>query len=230
MKTTTRRSPLALAILEFLWESPMHPYGMQRMIKERGKDHVLNIGLRTNIYQTIDRLRRAGLIAVEETQRQEKWPDRTVYRLTDEGQKTATRWLREAISTPMKEFPEFPAAISFMTGLTAEDALRQLETRGERLRAELARMEADLKKYSGSIPRLFLLEEEYLRDVLKVEIRWVTAVVRDLTSGSLTWDQEQLKEYARQYSAGVSQDAERPKKKKPPASTARRRSSEERFS
>jgi len=222
MKTTTRRSPLALAILEFLWESPMHPYGMQRMIRERGKDHVLNIALRTSIYQTIDRLRRAGLIAVEETQRRERWPDRTLYRLTDEGQKTATRWLREALSTPVKEFPEFPAAISFMTGLTADDALRQLETRGERLRAELARMEADLKTYAGSIPRLFLLEEEYLRDVLKVEIRWVTSVVRDLANGTLTWDQEQLKKYAQQYSADATQDAEHSRKKRQ-ASAARRK-------
>ena len=227
---STRRSPLALAILEFLWESPMHPYGMQRMIKERGKDHVVNIGLRTNIYQTIDRLRRAGLIAVEETQRQEKWPDRTVYRLTDEGQGVATRWLREAISTPMKEFPEFPAAVSFMTGLAPEDALHQLEIRGQRLRAELARMDADLKKYSRSIPRLFLLEEEYLRDVLKVEIRWVMSVVRDLASGALTWDQEQLKKFALQYSDGVTKDAVRPKKSKARAPGARGKSSEERTS
>ena len=202
MRATTRRSALALAVLEFLWEAPMHPYGMQRLIKERGKDHVLNIRVRASIYQTIDRLRRAGLIAVEETQRQENRPDRTVYRLTDEGREVAPRWLREAISTPTEEFPEFPAAISFMTGLLPEDARQQLEARGGRLRRELERMEAELKTYARSIPRVFLLEEEYLRDVLRVELRWIQSVVRDLRNGILTWNPEQLRRFAEQYSAG----------------------------
>jgi len=38
----TQRSPIALAILAFLGEAPMHPYQMQRFLKERGKDQVLN--------------------------------------------------------------------------------------------------------------------------------------------------------------------------------------------
>ena len=31
-----KRSPLALAILALLDEAPMHPYRMQRLIKDRG--------------------------------------------------------------------------------------------------------------------------------------------------------------------------------------------------
>jgi len=202
MKTSTRRSALAMAVLEFLWESPVHPYGMQRLIKERGKDHVLNIRVRASIYQTIDRLRRAGLIAVEETQRQENRPDRTMYRLTEEGRAAAPRWLREALSTPVQEFPEFPAAVSFITGLTPQDALRQLEERGSRLREQLARMEAELKRYAGSLPRVFLLEEEYLRDLAKVELRWVQSVASDLRKGTLSWNREQLRKLAEQYRLG----------------------------
>ena len=204
MNASTRRSPLALAVLEFLWESPMHPYGMQRLIKERGKDHVLNIRVRASIYQTIDRLHRDGLIAVVETRRQENRPDRTVYRLTEEGRAAAPRWLREALSTPVQEFPEFPAAVSFITGLTPQDALRQLESRAGRLREDLARMESNLRKFAGSLPRVFLLEEEYLRNLARVELRWVQSVVSDLRNGTLTWNREQLKKLAEQYAAGGS--------------------------
>ena len=35
---TIKRSPIALAILAMLYEAPMHPYRMQQLIKERGKD------------------------------------------------------------------------------------------------------------------------------------------------------------------------------------------------
>lgn len=38
-----RRSPIALAVLVMLYESPMHPYRMQQLIKERGKDEVINV-------------------------------------------------------------------------------------------------------------------------------------------------------------------------------------------
>src|SRR5260221_10253262 len=107
-----KRSPLALAVLVLLHEAPMHPYRMQRLIKERGKDQVINVGQRASLYQTINQLLLAGLIAVRGVSRQEGFPERTVYELTDTGRHTALNWLREMLSTPAQEFPEFPAAVS----------------------------------------------------------------------------------------------------------------------
>src|SRR2546423_668619 len=119
-----RRSPLALAVLGLLYEAPMHPYRMQQLLKERGKDEVINVGERASIYQTIDRLRREGLVTVVQTARDEKRPERTVYQLTEEGRETTRDWLREMLSTPAREFPAFPAALAFLPLLTPEDALR----------------------------------------------------------------------------------------------------------
>src|SRR5881275_2834817 len=112
MKRIARRSPLALAILALLYEAPMHPYRMQQLIKERGKDEVINVRQRASLYQTIDRLLRAQLIAIRETAREEKRPERTIYELTEEGRETVLRWMREMLSTPAREFPEFPAALA----------------------------------------------------------------------------------------------------------------------
>src|SRR5258707_15841549 len=105
-----KRSPLALAILALLDEAPMHPYRMQRLIKDRGKDRVINVEQRASLYQTINQLLRAGLITIFETARQEGFPERTVYKLTDKGHDTALNWLREMLSTPTQEYPEFPPA------------------------------------------------------------------------------------------------------------------------
>src|SRR5215211_7812241 len=133
-----KRSPLALAVLVLLHEAPMHPYRMQRLIKDRGKDQVINVGQRASLYQTISQLLRAELIATWETERQEGFPERTVYRLTERGHTTAVNWLRGMLSTPAQEFPEFPAAVSLLPLLTTEDAVRQMEIREGRLLEQLA--------------------------------------------------------------------------------------------
>ena len=115
-----KRSPLALALLALLHESPMHPYKMQRLIKERGKDQVINVEQRASLYQTINQLLREGLIATWETSRPEGFPERTLYKLTDLGHETTLAWMREMLSTPAQEFPEFPAAVSVLPLLTPE--------------------------------------------------------------------------------------------------------------
>src|SRR5260221_9680354 len=124
-----QRSPLALAVLALLHESPMHPYRMQRLIKERGKDQVINVEQRASLYQTISQLLNAGLIVVSETAREEGFPERTVYKLTEKGHQAAVMWMREMLSTPAQEFPEFPAAVSLLPLLTPADVIRQMEIR-----------------------------------------------------------------------------------------------------
>ncbi|GMX62519.1 hypothetical protein Elgi_23240 [Paenibacillus elgii] len=78
----------------------MHPYRMQQLLKERGKDEVINVRQRTSIYQTIDRLLRDGLIAVRETLKEPGKPDRTVYESTEDGRKLFREWLRDMLSVP----------------------------------------------------------------------------------------------------------------------------------
>ena len=202
VRRSPRRSPLALAVLGLLYEAPMHPYRMQQLIKERGKDEVINVRERASIYQTIDRLQREGLVTVALTARDEKRPERTVYQLTEEGRETTRDWLREMLSTRAREFPAFPAALAFLPLLTPEDALRQLEVRIIRLEAELARVEAELAGAARIVPRLFLIEEEYLRANLHSELEWVRSLADDLRAERLTWDDEWLRAVASSLATG----------------------------
>src|SRR5260221_6904896 len=147
-----KRSPLALAVLALLNEAPRHPYGMKRLIKERGKDQVINVKQRASLYQTISQLLRAGLITLWETARQEGFPERTVYKLTDQGHETAVNWLREMLSTPAQEYPEFPAAGSLLPLLTPEDAIHQLEIRQARLADRIPSIDKETQTCAASIP------------------------------------------------------------------------------
>ncbi len=185
-----RRSPLALAVLATLYEEPAHPYRVQQLIRERGKDQVVNVRERASIYQTIERLERDGLIAVAETARDERRPERTVYELTDVGRETVQDWMRELLSTPAREYPLFPAALAFLPLLTPEDALHQLETRIMVLEADLARMETLYASVARTLPRLFLIEDEYSRAMLRTELEWVRALADDLRTGRITWSEE----------------------------------------
>src|SRR5215471_4460949 len=100
------RSPLSMVLLALVAEAPLHPYRMQQLIKARGKDSVANVAQPNSVYQTIERLRRAELIAVRETAREERRPERTVYGITERGRATLTRWLRTMLSAPERDFPD----------------------------------------------------------------------------------------------------------------------------
>jgi len=193
-----RSSPLTLTVLSMLAGGPLHPYAIQSRMKAWGKDKVVNVGQRANLYKTIERLRDAGLIAVRATERDQRFPERTVYELTDEGWRACREWLTEMLATPRNEFPEFPAALSFVFGLTPDAAAAALERRAAGLRAMVAEHDRELGDPSGP-PRLFLLETEYLRAVLATELAWVAGVVEDLRAGRLTWDYEEMAEIARRF-------------------------------
>src|ERR1700757_3362894 len=100
------RSPLWMVVLALACEEPMHPYRMQVLIKQRGKDQIANVAQRNSVYQTIAALLRAGLIAVRETSRPDRHPERTVYEATAAGRDALRSWVRGGLSTVSREYPE----------------------------------------------------------------------------------------------------------------------------
>jgi len=186
-----RRSPLAVVLLTLLAEEPMHPYRMQQLMKERGKDRVANVAQRNSVYQTIERLQRIGLIRARETSREERRPERTTYELTPEGERVIRDWLRTMLAEPATEFPQFPAALASLLILEPDEVRAQLEHRVERLTAEVAGTKAAIAR----IPRIFVLEEEYLLAVWRAELRWLRGIIESLRDGELSWSEAGLRTY-----------------------------------
>jgi len=189
-----RPSPLAVAVLGMLAAGPLHPYGIQRLIRHWGKDRVVNVGQRANLYKTIKRLDEAGLIAVRATKRDQQYPERTVYELTEDGRRELGGWLAGMLAAPRNEFPQFPAALSFAMLLEPREALAALERRAAALRESLARLASTLKGHD--LPRVALLDDEYLRAVTAAELRWVSGLIDDLRAGALSWSLEELADAA----------------------------------
>jgi DNA-binding PadR family transcriptional regulator len=198
VKGEVRPTPLNLTVLGMLGGGPLHPYAIQSRMKAWGKDRTVDVSQRATLYKTIERLRDAGLIAVTKTERDHRFPERTLYALTEEGTRVGQQWLAEMLATPRNEFPEFPAALSFLFALTPEEALVALERRAGLLRESVEAFDRELQDESGP-PRLFVLESEFVRTVNAAELQWVDGVVDDLRAGRLTWKFEDLAELAQRF-------------------------------
>ncbi len=162
---------------------------MQRLLKEWGKDQVINVGQRSSLYKTIKRLHDNGLINVRQTERDQAYPERTVYELTATGRRLVLEWIDEMLETPRNEFPQFPAALSFAMLLGPDRARQALEQRAGSLRNTIGAIDIDLKEHSRVVPRIALLETEYQRAVASAELSWVEQVVDDLRAGTLSWSE-----------------------------------------
>ncbi len=193
-----KATPLNLTVLGMLLGGPLHPYAIQSRMKAWGKDRTVDVSQRATLYKTIERLRAAGLIEVKKTERDQRFPERTVYGVTDEGIRVGREWLTEMVATPRNEFPEFPAALSFLFGLTPDEARVALGRRAKLLREDLAALDRELKDESGP-PRLFLIEAEYVRAVTAAELKWVERIVEDLETGKLGWKYEDFPDIAKKF-------------------------------
>jgi DNA-binding PadR family transcriptional regulator len=198
----TQRSGLALAVLALAAEAPMHPYRMQQLIRERGKDNVVNVGQRSQLYKTIDRLVRDGLLVAQGTEREATRPERTVYAATDAGRELAVTWTLDMLTAPRHEFAEFIAALAYLPLLTPEVAADALALRLSDRRGELDRMRHELRWVAQDLPRIVLIENEYAIAHLETDVAWIAKVLEDLRSGALTWTYDDLVETARRMHPG----------------------------
>ena len=183
----------------------MHAYRMHELIKQRGKDSVVNVSQRNSVYQTIERLLRTELIRIVETTQQEGRPERVVYQLTEVGRDTLREWVQGMLADPVAEYPEFPAALATIAVLPHALATERLAQRVLALEQALHESAAAMQEASAmGIPRLFLIEDEYKRAILQAEIQWIKRLVDDFRSGAITWDDEWLRQIALSFAAGKS--------------------------
>lgn len=178
-------NPLALAVLGCLAERPMHPYEMSTTMRERGKHESIKLNY-GSLYTVVESLQKHGLIAVRETVREGRRPERTVYEITEAGRLEFTDWLSELISTPAKEYAAFEAGLSLMAGLGPDDSLRLLRMRALKLRAELeSRAETVRQAEQMGVPRLFMIEDDYRRGQLETELGFTEKLAASIADGSL---------------------------------------------
>jgi DNA-binding PadR family transcriptional regulator len=175
-------NPLALAVLATLRQQPMHPYEMAATMRSQGKEKSIKLNY-GSLYTVVDNLAKHGLIEALEASREGRRPERTVYRLTEAGQAELEDWLAELLGTPVKEYPQFEAALAELTILGPARVLELLQDRVSALEEALTAERAELAANQW-LPRLFVIESEYHLAMGEAELAWVRGLVRELEDGS----------------------------------------------
>jgi DNA-binding PadR family transcriptional regulator len=177
-------NPLALAVLALLFERPMHPYEMATTLREREKEDSIKLRF-GSLYSVIERLQDEGLIVAGERVREGKRPERTVYHITETGTAEMRDWLRDLVSTPVKEYPQFEVALSLLPVLKPDEAMEMLEIRLELLDAMVDEIDAKNEKAAElGVPELFMIESAYRRAMLECEKTWIAATLERMVDGN----------------------------------------------
>jgi DNA-binding PadR family transcriptional regulator len=173
-------NPLALAVLVLLWERPMHPYEMATTLRERNKEASIRLNY-GSLYTVIEQLRREKFIAVRQTLREGKRPEKTIYELTPAGNTELTEWMRELVSSPVKEYPQFEAALSLLPVLPPDEVRELLQIRIGLLQKALAGFEEeDRVCREMHLPRLFSLEREFAKALATAELKFTEGLLSDI--------------------------------------------------
>src|SRR6266516_4681555 len=170
-------NPLALAVLVQLCEGPMHPYEMAATMRSRGKERSIRLNY-GSLYMVVNNLARHGLIEAAWAGREGRRPERTVYRITDAGRKELDDLMAELVAVPVKEYPQFEAALSELPALSPGRALELLHDRVSALEQAIAHDRAELDGLTW-LPRLFMLEAEYHVAMREAERTWVRGLVAE---------------------------------------------------
>jgi DNA-binding PadR family transcriptional regulator len=163
----------------------MHPYEMASTMRERGKEHSIKLNY-GSLYTVVDNLAKHGLIEAVEARREGRRPERTVYQLTDSGRVKLDAWMSDLLARPVKEYPQFEAALSLLPVLHPDHVLALLRERVRALEKDIVtqRLVLDVAGKAG-LPRLLMIESEYHLALRDTELAWVRGLADELEAGTL---------------------------------------------
>lgn len=185
MAANNRSNPLALAVLSCLYERPMHPYEVAQTLRHRAKQESIRLNY-GSLYNVVEGLEKRGFIRVTETVREGRRPERTIYEITETGAREFVDWLAALITTPVKEYLQFEAALSLIGALPPAEAVALLRQRIDELEHGLnfSKVTMDGVRAAG-LPRLFVLENEYMAVLARAELDYVRTLVKEIEDGTL---------------------------------------------
>lgn len=180
-------TPLSLAALGLLHEQPMHPYEISQTMRNRHMDYCIKLKF-GSLYHTVETLLREGLIEPQETVREGRRPERTVYSITAAGREEFRARLSDMLAVPAREYADFAAGLKFIWHLERTTALALLEERQGAIEAELEHSRAVLQMLDQKgLRRLSYLELEHARAMQEAELAWLRGLAREISEKTLEW-------------------------------------------
>ena len=170
-------------VLALLAKEPSHGYQLRaRLHQALGPvGDAMNAG---QIYVTLARLEKAGLVTAEHSAGLPDRPDRKIYALTAAGQQRVTGWLTE-VSWPRPDLAEFHLKLAAAAAARLADPIAIVDgQRRELLRRLRDAQRAVMAEPDHSDAALLL---EGIAGRLQADLRWLEACERSWTSRKGQW-------------------------------------------
>jgi DNA-binding PadR family transcriptional regulator len=181
----TRKLPLTtpdLVLLSLLAERPMHGYQANLELERREIRDWAGIS-RPQVYYSLEKLARAGLIRSSETGAPAAGPERSSFETTAKGRAALGATLEREDWAMQRDRPPFLTWIALSWLARPGIFQMQVKRRGEFLKRELAREEATLKsvldevghEYHEAVWMIGLMIEQF-----RTELRWLKKLAQEL--------------------------------------------------
>jgi DNA-binding PadR family transcriptional regulator len=161
-----RVSKVDVVVLGCLAEAPCHGYELRERMRASGMGLWASVG-KASVYQCLQRLERAGLVAGR-AQEGTEGPDRRVFRITRAGRARFAEGLEERFADPSPFETEAGVALGFVHLLGPAAGRRALESR-ERALVEL-KDAVKAERARGTGLDAMLVRQQELADV---ELAWL---------------------------------------------------------
>lgn len=168
---------IELTILGLLKDRPMHGYRLAREVSEQlGGLWKVSYG---SLYPTLRRLKHEGAVeATAGTTAPGEGRRKTVYRITDEGERLFLELLEEPPHDGQAEDQRFRVRLAFFRYLPPETRVRLMERRRAALEERLAGVNTAIKAASTDNDEYKLALMEHGRTATASDIAWLTGLIQ----------------------------------------------------
>jgi DNA-binding PadR family transcriptional regulator len=171
-----------LVLLSLLAECPMHGYQANAELERREWRDWVDIS-RPQLYYSMEKLARTGMIAVADTDEPSGGPDRRVFATTAKGRAALASALEREDWSAQRDRPAFLTWLALSWQARPGVVARQLARRKEFLQAQLAKEQSTLRdvhrevghRYHEAIWMIELMIAQF-----RTELRWLSKVAREL--------------------------------------------------
>lgn len=171
-----------LVLLSLLAERPMHGYQANAELERREIRDWAGIS-RPQVYYSMEKLARAGLLRAAESAEPAAGPDRSVFETTAKGQHALADALEREEWTTQRERPAFQTWLALSWQARAGVLQEQIERRRKFLEQELAREKEILRSVLGEVGHPYheaVWMVSFVIEQFKLELRWLRKLTREL--------------------------------------------------
>jgi DNA-binding PadR family transcriptional regulator len=171
-----------LVLLSLLAERPMHGYEANAELERRQVRDWAGIS-RPQVYYSLEKLARLGLVRAAESDEPQAGPERRVFVTAARGRAALADALEREDWTTQRERPPFLTWIALSWQARPGVFQRQLERRRDFLETELAREEATLRAIRKEVGHRFHEAVWMVRLIIqqfRLELKWLSKLSREI--------------------------------------------------